>query len=150
MSQESIVWKLTLEGTDSDDSDDLQLIFQDTSNILGEPVISREFLESLIKMSQKHDNYSIFRNLKKIISDKNEDMTNSAIWALLGIVNENSQRVGLLLGALNDGGLHVIASWPNTFTDQLRTDSSLVDIVLDNFINTPKFWKQVDLVIGFH
>ena len=150
MSLESIAWKLTLEGSDSNDTDDLQLIFQDTSNILGEPVISREFLDTLIKLSQKEDNYSVFRNLKKIISDKNEDMTNSAIWALLGIVSENSQRVGLLLGALNDGGLHVIASWPNTFTDQLRTDSSLLDIVLDNYINNPQFWKQVDLIIGFH
>ncbi|MCY3411660.1 MAG: hypothetical protein INQ03_08525 [Candidatus Heimdallarchaeota archaeon] len=150
MSLSKIVWKITLEGSEEGESDDLELIFTDTSNILGEPVISREFLDSIIDLTKTHEHYSIFRNLKKIISDKGEDMTGSAIWALLGIVKQNSQRIGLLLGSLTDGGVHIIGSWPETFTDQLRTDTSLVDIVLNNFINTQKFWEQVDLIIGFH
>ncbi|MDH5401515.1 MAG: hypothetical protein OEY49_03400 [Candidatus Heimdallarchaeota archaeon] len=143
-------WKLTLEGSDEGEDDDLKLTFVDTSNILGEPKIERQFIDTIIKNTKKYDHYSIFRNLKKIISDKNEDMTGLAIWALLGIVKEKSQRVGLLLGSLAEGGVHIIAAWPSSFTDQLRADVSLLDVVLDKFISDPSFWTQVDLVIGFH
>ena len=73
-----------------------------------------------------------------------------AIWALLGIVKENSQRVGLLLGSLPEGNLHIIAAWPDSFADQLRADDSLLDVVLDSFVRNPPFWKQVDLIVGFH
>lgn len=145
-----LFWKLTLEGSDEGDEDDLELEFVDTSNILGEPVIEMSFIDKILKNTKDFENYAIFRNVKKIISDSGEDFTGMAIWALLGIVNENSQRVGLLLGSLADGGVHIIAAWPATFADQLRSDVSLIDIVLDNFSSNPSFWKQVDLVIGFH
>jgi hypothetical protein len=145
-----LLWKLTLEGTSSGEEDDLELQFIDTSNILGEPTIERQFVDSIIKNAKKVDHYSIFRNLKQVISDKGEDMTGMAIWALLGIVKENSQRVGLLLGSLAEGGVHIMAAWPDSFTDQLRSDTSLLDLVLDNFSSNPEFWKQVDLIVGFH
>lgn len=143
-------WKLSLEGSNSSEDDDLELQFTDTSNIVGEPTIDREFIDNLLKNTKKYPHYSVFRNLKKIISDKGEDKTGLAIWALLGIVKENSQRVGLLLGSLAEGGVHIIAAWPNSFADQLRGDVSLLDLVLDNFTSLPEFWKQVDLVVGFH
>lgn len=147
---ETLTWKLVLEGSTESESDDLELHFIDASNIFGEPTIERSFVDAIISHSAKKEHYSVFRNLKKIISDKGEDMTGMAIWALLGIVKENSQRVGLLLGSLETGGVHIIAAWPNSFADQLRGDVSLLDIVLDNFTSNPDFWKQVDLVVGFH
>ncbi|MHA2250247.1 MAG: hypothetical protein ACXAD7_07790 [Candidatus Kariarchaeaceae archaeon] len=143
-------WKLTLEGTSTGEEDDLELNFIDTSNILGEPTIERQFVDTIIGHTKQYSHYSIFRNLKKIISDKGEDMTGMAIWALLGIVKENSQRVGLLLGSLAEGGVHIIAAWPNSFADQLRGDTSLLDLVLDNFSTNPNFWNQVDFIVGFH
>lgn len=149
MVNQDLAWKLTLEGSTEGTDDDLELIFLDTSNIIGEPTIERTFVDRIINLSRNSDNYSVFRNLKKIISDKGEDMTGHAIWALLGIVKENSQRVGLLLGALDSGGVHIIAAWPDSFADQLRSDVSLLDVVLDNFTSRPDFWKQVDLIIGF-
>ncbi len=146
MSSEKLIWRLTF-GT-ADKSKDLDMEFTDTSNILGEPIISREFIDSIIKMTQTNENYDLYKKIKKIYSDKNEDLSNHAIWALLGIVKQNSQRVGLLLGSLLEGSIHLIGSWPDNFTDQLRTDSTLVDIVLNNFIKNPDFWSQVDLIIG--
>jgi len=143
-------WKLTLEGASDETEDDLELEFIDTSNILGEPTIERQFIEDIIRNCRTYDNYSVFRNVKKIISDNGKDMTGMAIWCLLGIVNENSQRVGLLLGSLIEGGVHIIAAWPTTFADQLRSDINLIDIVMDNFSRNPSFWKQVDLIVGFH
>ena len=150
MSEERLVWSLTLEGTSENDDDDLVLEFVDTSNIFGEPTIERQLVDTIISNAKKHDHYSVFRNLKKIISDKGETMTGLAIWALLGIVKENSQRVGLLLGSLIEGGVHIVAAWPDSFADQLRGDISLLDTVLDNFSSNPVFWKQVDLIVGFH
>ena len=141
-------WKLILEGSDPVTDDDLELEFTDTSNILGEPTIERQFIDDIIRNGRKYENYAIFRNIKKIISDSGRDMTNMAIWCLLGIVSENSQRIGLLLGSLVEGGIHIIAAWPTTFADQLRGDTSIIDIVMDNFANNPTFWKQVDLIIG--
>jgi len=149
MINQDLNWKLTLEGSSEAKDDDLELVFLDTSNIIGEPTIERTFIDRIINLSRNLDHYSVFRNLKKIISDKGEDMTGHAIWALLGIVKENSQRVGLLLGALAGGGVHIIAAWPDSFADQMRSDVSLLDIVLDNFTSQPDFWKQVDLIIGF-
>ena len=143
-------WKLTLEGAESSVEDDLELEFIDTSNILGEPTIERQFIDDIIRNAKKYENYSIFRNLKRIISDTGKEMTGMAIWCLMGIVQENSQRVGLLLGSLIEGGVHIIAAWPTTFADQLRSDINLIDIVLDNFSSNASFWKQVDLIIGFH
>ncbi|MHA2503259.1 MAG: hypothetical protein ACXAE3_10345 [Candidatus Kariarchaeaceae archaeon] len=142
-------WKVILDGADPTEDDDLELEFIDTSNILGEPTIERQFLDDIIKNTRSFENYSVFRNLKKIYSDTGKDMTGMAIWCLLGIVQENSQRVGLLLGSLIEGGVHIIAAWPTTFADQLRGDISLIDVVLDNFSSNPSFWKQVDLIIGF-
>lgn len=150
MENKDLTWNLTLEGSSESLDDDLELQFLDTSNIIGEPTIERSFVDRIINLSRTLDNYSVFRNLKKIVSDKGEDMTGHAIWALLGIVKENSQRIGLLIGALAEGGVHIIAAWPESFADQLRSDVSLLDIVLDNFTSRPDFWKQVDLIIGFH
>ena len=143
-------WRLTLEGAREGEEDDLELEFIDTSNILGEPTIDRQFIDTIILNAQNYDNYSIFRNLKKIVSDTGKDMGGLAIWALMGIVKENSQRIGLLLGSLMEGGIHLIGAWPSTFADQLRGDITLIDIVLDNFGSDPAFWKQVDLIVGFH
>ena len=143
-------WRLTLEGAVEGDEDDLELEFIDISNILGEPTIERQFIDTILLNSQNYDNYSVFRNLKKVVSDTGKDMSGLAIWALMGIVRENSQRIGLLLGSLMDGGVHIIAAWPSTFADQLRGDTTIIDIVLDNFGSDPTFWKQVDLIIGFH
>ena len=143
-------WKIILDGADSSHDDDLELEFIDTSNILGEPTIEKQFLDDIIKKTRKFDNYSVFRNLKKVVSNTGKDMTGMALWCLLGIVQENSQRVGLLLGSLIEGGVHIIAAWPTTFADQLRSEINLIDVVLDNFSSNPSFWKQVDLIIGFH
>jgi len=148
--EETLSWKLVLEGAHEGEDDDLELEFIDASNIFGEPTIEKSFVDAIIQLAKERENYSVFRNLKKIISDKGEDMTGMAIWALLGIVSENSQRVGLLLGSLEEGGVHIIAAWPNSFADQLRGDVSLLDVVLDNFTSNPDFWKQVDLIVGFH
>lgn len=150
MSKDKLVWKLILEGKKESISDDVELTFTDTSNILGEPVVSRQFLDVIIGMTQRYAHYAFFRNLKQVISDKNEDMTKKAIWALMGVVKQNSQRVGLLLGTLSEGSIHIIASWPDNFTDQLRTDSTLVDVVLNYFATNPEFWDNVDLIIGYH
>ena len=150
MDDTDLTWTLILEGGSESDDDDLELQFIDTSNIMGEPTIERSFVDKMINLSKNLENYSVFRNLKKITSDKGEDMTGHAIWALLGIVKENSQRIGLLLGALAEGGIHIIAAWPESFADQLRSDVSLLDNVLDNFVTRPDFWTQVDLIIGFH
>ena len=107
VSKAKISWQLTLEGKNDDSTDDLELEFIDTSNILGEPVVSRDFLDEIVKMTQNYQNYAIFRNLKQIINDKGEDVSKQAIWALLGIVKQNSQKVGLLLGSLTDGSVHL-------------------------------------------
>lgn len=142
-------WKVILEGSSTIEDDDLELEFFDTSNILGEPTLERQFLDTLVSNSKTQENYSVFANIKKITSESGEDMTGNAIWVLLGIVRENSQRVGLLLGSLIDGGVHIIGCWPSTFADQLRSDVSLIDIVLDNFGSNYQFWKQVDLITGY-
>lgn len=146
----NLKWIITLEGAEASEDDDMELHFTDTSNIFGEPTIQRSFLDKVISLTRQEEHYSVFRNLKKVISDKGEDLTGMAIWTLLGIVRENSQRVGLLLGSLAEGELHIMAAWPETFADQLRADDSLLDVVLDSFVRNPGFWKQVDLIVGFY
>jgi len=146
---EKAIWRIVLEGVEEDDDDDMELIFTDTSNLLGEPTIERKFIDSIIVKTAKLDHYSLFKNLKKIISDSNEDVTNLAIWMLLGVVQENQQKVGFLLGALPNGNIHIVAAWPNTFIDQLRSDPKLLEEVLERFSNDPEFWKQVDLIVGY-
>ena len=148
VNQDENTWEIVLEGTQEGTEDDLKLIFFDTSSILGEPMVERTFIDSVIENTKKYDNYSIFRNLKKIMSDKGLDMSGRAIWALLGIVKQNNQKIGLLLGSLPES-LHIIGCWPRVLADQLRGDSSLIDHILENFVNNAEFWNQVDLIIGF-
>ncbi len=147
--QEKAIWRIVLEGVEEDEDDDLELIFTDTSNLLGEPTIERNFIASVIIKTAKFDHYSLFKNLKKIISDTNEDVTNLAIWVLLGVVAENQQKVGFILGALPDGNIHIVAAWPNSFIDQLRSDPKLLEEVLERFSEDPDFWLQVDLIVGY-
>ncbi len=143
-------WKLVLEGADdTTETDDFLLEFFDVSSILGEPTLDRAFIDTIVKFSVEHEHYSIFRNLKEITSDTGENMTGLAIWALMGIVKDTGQKIGILFGALADGRVHLIAVWPRDFYDQIRADSLLIDRIIEKFSNDPKFWAQVDLIIGF-
>jgi hypothetical protein len=146
---EKLTWKLTLEGTTEGPEDDIELEFIDTSNILGEPTIERQFIDTIINLTSEHNHYSLFKNLKKIISDSGEDLSSLAIWALMGVVKENLQKLGILLGALPDGNIHIIAVWPTAFSDQLRADPSLIEDVIEKFGSDPNFWVQADLIVGF-
>lgn len=143
-------WKLVMEGADlTSDQDDLMINFYDVSSILGEPTLDRSFIDSIVKLSVQLEHYSVFRNLKKITSDKGEDMTGLAIWALMGIQRETGKKVGILFGALADGRIHLIAVWPKNFFDELKADSLLIDRLIEKFTEEPEFWAQVDLIIGF-
>lgn len=148
-SGEVLTWKLTLEGTLESADDDILLEFIDTSSILGEPTIERQFIDTIIRLTSENAHYSLFKNLKKIISDSGEDLSNLAIWALMGVVKENLQKLGILLGALPDGNIHIIAVWPKAFSDQLRSDPSLIEEVIEKFGSDPDFWTQADLIVGF-
>ena len=109
---ESLVWKLTLEGTSSEEDDDLELQFIDTSNILGEPTIERQFIDTIINRAKKLEHYSIFRNLKRIISDKGEDMTGSAIWVLLGVVPCRKSPAEIFACARQGGIVNAVDGFP--------------------------------------
>lgn len=146
--EDKLLWKITLENTQEGPEDDLQLEFIDVSNILGEPTIERQFIDTLIKLTSNQKQYALFRNLKQIISDSGENVSSLAIWALMGVVKENSQKLGILLGALPNGAIHIIAVWPQSFADQLQADAKLIEEVIEKFTVEPEFWQQVDLIIG--
>ncbi len=143
-------WQLILEGADqTSDKDDMLIKFFDVSTILGEPTLDRSFIDTIVKLSVELDHYSVFRNLKKIISDTGEDMTGLAIWALMGIMRETGQKIGILFGALADGRIHLIAIWPRQFYDEIKEDTLLIDRIIEKFTNEPDYWAQVDLIIGY-
>ena len=151
MLNDRLTWKITLEeNMEKDTLNSMQLEFIDTTNILGEPTIEKEYINSVLNLVQREKHYSLFNNLSKIISDTGEDASSDAIWLLLGVTKENKQKVGFLLGALSEKIIHIIAVWPNFFADQLRAQPKLFEEVLENLVSMPKFWKQVDLVIQYN
>ncbi len=143
-------WKLVMEGADlTSDKDDLLINFFDVSPLLGEPTLDRSFIDEIVRLALDFEHYSVFRNLKKITSDKGEDMTGLAIWALMGIQRETGKRIGILFGAMADGRIHLIAVWPKDFYNELKADTLLIDRLIEKFTEEPDFWAQVDLIIGF-
>ncbi len=148
--KQSDKWIVRLEGVDSSSEfDDVLIEFVDISSFLGEPTVDRSFLDTLINYSNLYEHYSVYRNLKQVVSNTGDDLSELAIFALLGVVKQNNQRIGILFGILPDNRLHVIAVWPRIFVERLRSDSLLLDSVIEKYSNDVEFWEQVDLVIGY-
>ena len=142
-------WKITFEATSPRPDDDLILEFVDASELIGEPVLNETFIDHIVQHAKTHDTYSIFRNVKEIVSDSGEDLTGRAIWALLGITSEDDEKIGFLLGSLQKGGYHVIGFWPEEFATKIQEDETIWRDKIQQFGADPSFWRQVDLIIGY-
>ena len=142
-------WKIVFEASEEGPDDDLTLEFVDASEIIGELVLNETFIDHIVQNAKIYDTYSIFRNVKSIESDSGEDLTGRAIWALLGITEETSDKIGFLLGSLRDGGHHVVALWPDDFANRVREETDIWKELIQKFGDDPDFWKQVDLIVGY-
>ena len=142
-------WEVILEGEEDGAIDDIHLKFIDSSKFLGNVTIEKQLLDSIIKLASENDHYSIFKNLKKILSDTGDDVTALAICALMGVAHNSDLKLGFLLGVLSDMSLNIIGVWPSSFADQLRVDPNIFQEVVDTFIFKPDFWDQVELILGY-
>ncbi|MFX0100160.1 MAG: hypothetical protein ACFFCS_11315 [Candidatus Hodarchaeota archaeon] len=142
-------WHIIFDGEDPGPSDDFALEFMDCSFLVGEPLLKNDFLEDLISLVKKHEQYNIIGNIKKINDDLGENQTDKNIYALLGIMN-NGLRIGFLLGNVIDGEInywHVAALWPEEFALNVIKDQDLFKLALMSFLEKPDEWARVDLII---
>jgi len=149
INSEHSYWNIIFDGEDPGPSDDFALEFMDCSFLVGEPLLKNEYLEDLISLVKKNEQYNIIGNIKKIHDDLGEDQTDKNIYALLGIMN-NGLRIGFLLGNVIDGDInywHVAALWPEEFALNVMDDQEIFKNALMAFVEKPDEWSRVDLII---
>ncbi len=142
-------WDVTFDGEDPGAADDFVLNFVDCSFLVGEPLLKNEFIDDLILLVKKEDNYNVIGNIKEIVDDTGSDQSDKNIYAMLGIM-KNGLRVGFLLGNLIEDGKdfwHVAAIWPDEFATSVIENQDVFQNALFAFIARPGDWSRVDVII---
>jgi hypothetical protein len=142
-------WDITFDGEDPGTADDFVLSFIDCSFLVGEPLLTNEFMDDLILLIKKHENYNIIGNIKEIVDDIGEIQSDKNIYAMLGILH-NGLRVGFLLGNLIDNDKdywHIAAIWPQQFAQKVVENQEIFHKALLMFVDKPDEWLRVDLIV---
>ncbi|HUX98138.1 MAG TPA: hypothetical protein VMV49_01170 [Candidatus Deferrimicrobium sp.] len=144
----SKTWEIVMAGKNpSNPEEDWNITFYDASEIFKEQIIiSKQFVEDLLKTIKENESYRFIRNIKTVKSSIEEDLSDKALYVILATSTTKELKFGILIGSLKEGGLHVIAVWPEAFAQASVEDRDLIKVFISRIINDPSWFKDVNIV----
>jgi len=141
-------WCVLLVGKEHDDpSRDWPLEFLDADSFLGKELILKpEFMKDLLERMKESKHYRFLRIIKTIISSDNEDLTDKAVYLILATSAEENLRIGIMLGSLKEGGLHVIAIWPEAFAQAISENNDILFGFMTRLVKDPQWFLDVNIL----
>ena len=153
--EEFAYWDVTFEGEHPGAADDFVLSFIDSSFLVGEPLLTNQFIEDLVLITKQNDHYNIIGNIKEIIDDEGIDQSDKNIYAVLGIL-KNGLRIGFLIGNVVESSQdfwHIAAVWPEALAKKVLENPEVFKTALLLLVDQPEEWVRVDIIIpisGMH
>jgi hypothetical protein len=153
--EEFAIWDVTFEGEKPGTADDFVLSFVDSSFLVGEPLLTNQFVDDLVLITKQTDHYNIIGNIKEIIDDEGVNQSDKNIYAILGILN-NGLRIGFLIGNVIENSQdfwHVAAVWPEGLARKVLENPEVFRTALLLLVDQPETWARVDIIIpisGMH
>lgn len=142
-------WDVTFEGESPGSADDFVLSFVDSSFLVGEPLLTNEFIDDLVLITKQTDHYNIIGNIKEIIDDEGVNQSDKNICAILGILR-NGLRIGFLIGNVivdNQDFWHIAAVWPEGLARKVVENPEVFKTALLLLVDQPEEWARVDIII---
>ncbi len=143
----SRTWLITFAGKSYEPKDDWNLTFYDATELFKSKLILKsEFIDDLIDTIKKEKHYHFVQNIRSVVSSSGEDFSNKAIEVILATSAEKKLKFGILLGHLKDGGLHVLAIWPEALAKAVGTDKDIFGAFITRLVESPEWFSDVNLI----
>ena len=141
-------WTIVLVGKERDDrTQDWTLEFIDADSVLEKELIFEpEFMKDLLEQMKNAKNYRFLRIIQTIISSENEDLTDKAVYLILATSAEEKLKIGVMFGSLKEGGLHVIAIWPEAFAQAIADNNDILFGFLTRLVKDYQWFLEVNIL----
>ncbi|MFX1295787.1 MAG: hypothetical protein ACFFD2_13165 [Promethearchaeota archaeon] len=141
------MWSVLMAGKSKDAQEDWSLTFFDATEIFKQKlVINNQFLDNLIKKIREIEYYHFIRNVRSVISPSGEDFSDKAIDIVLATSTKKKLKFGVIFGSLKDGGLHVLAIWPEALAKAIVEDKEVLGAFISRLIESPEWYSDVNLI----
>ncbi len=146
-------WTVMFDGEDPGPSDDFVFKFRSLESLNIETrdyALDEKYVEALIKHTEIYDHYSIFGNIKKIVSPDGKEYSGKAFYALVGFYKSKDGGedlgVGVLIAKLLAGDFDVLGIWPDDVAEMSQGDPEKIDRLFRNFLDYPDEWSDVMII----
>ena len=140
-------WKVTLEGVESGQEDDIVLSFTDTQDIMKPPIVERYVIEDISNVVKKQDHYHELPNVKKVESDAQDTIPQGKTTVILMTLKNTKKKMGVLLSLTDAFNFSVRGLRPDDFVNSVQKDNAKVTEILTKLTKDPGAFEDVSLVL---
>ena len=140
-------WKVTLEGVESGQEDDIVLSFTDTQDIMKPPIVERYVIEDVSNVVKKQDHYHELPNVKKVDSDAQDTIPQGKTTVILMTLKGTKEKMGVLLSLTDAFNFSVRGLRPDDFVNSVQKDNAKVTEILTKLTKDPSAFEDVSLVL---
>lgn len=140
-------WVVTLEGKEprSGEAMDIGMNFSDVVDIFGGvPILKRSFLEKIVEMIGRGENYYAWNNIKDVKPPEEVDVNLDQYFIILA-ADKGNRKYGFLM-ILIKAGVALCGIWPEALANAVRKNKEILDRILFSIAERPDTWEEVILV----
>ena len=142
----SKVWKISMEGS-NEKQKQWSISFFDAKEIFDETIVLKpEFLDDLFEKLRENDHYHFIQNILSATSSIGEDLTSKALYIILATSKAKELKFGIMLGRLKEGGLYLIALWPEALAQAIGVDGTIFTAFLNRIIDDPEWFSDINIL----
>ena len=143
----SRIWKVTMAGKSREEKEDWTITFFDAKEMFGQEVILKaEFMDDLFEKLKEVKQYHFVQNVRSVLSSSGDDLSKKALYILLATSDEKNLKFGVILGQIKDGGLHVIALWPESLAQAISVDKDIFYSFINRIIKKSDWFSDMNVV----
>ncbi len=140
-------WNVILIGKGEEPEKDWNLVFYDAHEALDEKlVLKKEFVDDLLEKVKEIKKYHFIRNIRSVTTSTGEDFSDKALFIILATSAEKKLKFGILLGSLKDGGVHLIALWPEAFAQAVVSDREIIGAFITRSVKEPEWFADLNVL----
>ncbi|NVM54236.1 MAG: hypothetical protein HWN66_11090 [Candidatus Helarchaeota archaeon] len=141
-------WNVTMEGEDLGSSDDINLTFIDSKEIIGKAPLNKRFIDDLRWNIEKHPHYKAIRNIKSIESSTGDKPATNTVGVILASAASDDLQFGFLFTEIKKDSYEIIALWPDDFARVCKAKKELYKKFIVNLVQNPTTFAEVSVVLS--
>ena len=141
-------WNVTMEGADLGPSDDFNVTFLDSKDIIGKAPLNKRFVDDLKYNIKNHSHYKAIRNIKSIESSTGDKPATNTVGVIVAKAASDDLQFGFLFTEIKKDSYEIIGLWPDDFARVCKAKRDMYRKFMVNLVQNPATFADVQVVLS--